>query len=171
MENISIKNKFLTFIIFLIICTIFYLYYKHDVGNDTSISEWLINYQGGFTRRGLIGEILYTLYSLTNIRLDLLLYLFVMSLYITFFYFLFKILDKTNLDFLNTLIVFSPFSFIYLAASKTLAGRKEILLFFLVTIFFYKFEKIKFTKIKYWLILILVISSLTHFGFIFYIFL
>ena len=107
-------------------------------------SDWLINYQGGFTRRGLIGEILYTLYSLTNIRLDLLLYLFVMSLYIGFFYFLFKILDKTNLDFLNTLIVFSPLSFIYLATSKTLAGRKEILLFFLITIFFYKFEKIKF---------------------------
>ena len=102
-------------------------------------SDWLINYQGGFTRRGLIGEILYTLYSLTNIRLDLLLYLFVMTLYITFFYFLFKILDKTNLDFLNTLIIFSPLSFIYLATSKTLAGRKEILLFFLITIFFYKF--------------------------------
>ena len=53
-------------------------------------SDWLINYQGGFTRRGLIGEILYTLYSLTNIRLDLLLYLFVMSLYITFFTFCLK---------------------------------------------------------------------------------
>jgi hypothetical protein len=131
-------------------------------------SDWLINYQGGFARRGLIGEILYTLYSLTNIRLDLLLYLFVMTLYITFFYFLFKILDKTNLDFLNTLIVFSPLSFIYLATSKTLAGRKEILLFFLITIFFYKFEKIKFNEIKYWLIFILIASSLTHFGFIFY---
>ena len=131
-------------------------------------SDWLINYQGGFTRRGLIGEFLYILYSITNIRLDLLLYTFVISLYIIFFYFLFKILDKTNLDFLNTLIIFSPFSFTYLAASKTLAGRKEILLFFLITIFFYKFEKIKFTEIKYWLIFIMVVASLTHFGFIFY---
>ena len=59
-------------------------------------SDWLINYQGGFTRRGLIGEFLYILYSITNIRLDLLLYTFVISLYIIFFYFLFKILDKAS---------------------------------------------------------------------------
>ena len=131
-------------------------------------SDWLINYQGGFTRRGFIGELLYNVHNFTNIRLDLLLYIFVMSLYVSFFYFLLKILDKTKLDFLNTLIIFSPLSFTYLAATKTLAGRKEILLFFLITVFFYKFEKIKFTNVKYWLIFILILTSLTHFGFIFY---
>ena len=57
MNNIFIKNKFLLYLIFIVTLSIFYLYYKHDVGNDTSISEWLINYQGGFTRRGLGGEI------------------------------------------------------------------------------------------------------------------
>ena len=75
---------------------------------------------------------------------------------------------NTNLNFLNTLILFSPLSFIYLASSKTLAGRKEILLFFLLSIFFYKLKKIKFENVKYWIILILVFSSLTHLGFIFY---
>ena len=73
-------------------------------------SDWLINYQGGFTRRGLIGEFLFIVYEITNIRLDLLLYLFVVSLYVSFFYFFFKILDKSNLNFLNTLIIFSPLS-------------------------------------------------------------
>ena len=57
MNNILLKNKLLTFIIFNIFFSIFYLYSKYEVGNDTSISEWLINYQGGFTRRGLGGEI------------------------------------------------------------------------------------------------------------------
>ena len=57
MNKYSIKNNFLLFIIFLIFYSIFYLYWKHDVGNDWSISEWLINYQGGLTRRGLGGEI------------------------------------------------------------------------------------------------------------------
>ena len=131
-------------------------------------SDWLINYQGGFTRRGLVGEFLFVLHSFTNIRLDLLLYLLVVTLYIFFFYFLLKILDKTNLNFLNTLIIFSPLSFIYPISSKSLVGRKEILLFFLITIFFYKFEKIKFKNIKYFLILIFLFTSLTHFGFAFY---
>ena len=54
-------------------------------------SDWLINYQGGFTRRGFIGELLYNVHNFTNIRLDLLLYIFVMSLYVSFFYFLLKI--------------------------------------------------------------------------------
>lgn len=131
-------------------------------------SDWLINYQGGFTRRGLVGEFLFILHSITSIRLDLLLYLFVVTLYISFFYFLLKIIDKTNLNFLNTLIIFSPLSFIYPASSKTLVGRKEILLFFLITIFFYKFEKIKFKNVKYFLVLIFLLTSLTHFGFAFY---
>ena len=163
-------NKFFLKLVFLISFLFISINFYEMVVERSyyEYSDWLINYQGGFTRRGLVGEFLYILYSITNIRLDLLLYLFVMSLYILFFYFLFKILDKTNLDFLNTLIIFSPFSFIYLATSKTLAGRKEILLFFLITIFFYKFEKIKFTEIKYWLIFILIVASLTHFGFIFY---
>ena len=57
MNKYSIRNSFLLFTIFLIFYSIFYLYFKHDVGNDWSISEWLINYKGGFTRRGLGGEI------------------------------------------------------------------------------------------------------------------
>jgi len=34
---------------------IFWLHNKHVIGNDSSMSEYLINYQGGFTRRGLLG--------------------------------------------------------------------------------------------------------------------
>ena len=37
--------------------SVFFLYRKHHVGNDSTIAEWLINYYGGFTKRGLIGEI------------------------------------------------------------------------------------------------------------------
>ena len=57
MNKYTIKNKLLLFIVFLISYSIFYLYLKHDEGLDWSISEWLINYKGGFTRRGLGGEI------------------------------------------------------------------------------------------------------------------
>ena len=131
-------------------------------------SDWLINYQGGFTRRGLFGEILYIFHEASGLGLDLILYLSVILMYFVFFLFLYRILKQSNLNFLNTLILFSPLSFIYLAFNKTLAGRKEILLFFLLVIFFYNLNKIKFENIKYWIILILTVSSLTHFGFIFY---
>ena len=54
----SIDNYLKVYIIFLSLFVVFYLFFKHTVLNDSSISEWLINYQGGFTRRGLSGEIL-----------------------------------------------------------------------------------------------------------------
>ena len=61
MQKISIKKNFLIFILINIFFVTFYLFIKHNVGNDSSISEWLINYQGGFTRRGLGGEIVMSL--------------------------------------------------------------------------------------------------------------
>ena len=41
----------------LFLFSVFFLYQKHDVANDSTISEWLINYEGGFTKRGLIGQL------------------------------------------------------------------------------------------------------------------
>ena len=45
---------------------VFFVYQKHDVGNDSTISEWLINYSGGFTKRGLVGQLsIYLSYFVT----------------------------------------------------------------------------------------------------------
>ena len=57
MKETVIKRSFFIFILINILLVIFWLNVKHVVSNDSSISEWLINYQGGFTRRGLGGEI------------------------------------------------------------------------------------------------------------------
>lgn len=159
--------KFLFVISFIIISINFYEWVNEK--SYYEYTDWLINYQGGFTRRGLIGEIVFQIHDISLFRLDLILYFFVISLYLIFFIFLNKILSKTELNFINSLILFSPLSFLYFAASKTMAGRKEILFFSLVVIFFYKFENIKFEYIKFWIIFILVISTLSHLGFIFYI--
>ena len=67
--NINIKrfnNFFLTFVTFILFVAIYNLYVKHSIGNDSTISEWLINYQGGFTRRGIIGEICYQITKFFN---------------------------------------------------------------------------------------------------------
>ena len=138
--------KFIFAISFLIISLNFYEWVIER--SYFEYSDWLINYQGGFTRRGLFGEIIFILHKITNLRLDFILFSSVILMYFSFFFFLHKIISKINLNFINTLIIFSPLSIIYLTTSKTLAGRKEMLLFFLVSIFFYKYENIKFEKIK-----------------------
>ena len=55
--NLKTKKYFSIYIISLISFAIFYLSQKYNVGNDSTISEWLINYEGGFTKRGIIGQI------------------------------------------------------------------------------------------------------------------
>ena len=62
MEKLK-SNKFVIFYLYLSTFTaIFYLGSLH-LNLSNSITEWLINYQGGFTRRGLSGE---TIYFLSN---------------------------------------------------------------------------------------------------------
>lgn len=71
------RKTFLLVWVMLIICSL-----VHSVYNDFyylnyrewGISDWLINYQGGFVRRGLLGEVLFMLYQLHpfNLRFALL---------------------------------------------------------------------------------------------------
>ena len=53
----NINSYLFIYLIILFLFSIFFLYQKHDVANDSTISEWIINYEGGFTKRGLIGQI------------------------------------------------------------------------------------------------------------------
>ena len=74
--------KILIFFSFLIVIINFFYFVKEQSLNQ--YSDWLINYQGGFVRRGLIGEIFYQLHKISLVRLDVIVFLF-----ISFFYFIF----------------------------------------------------------------------------------
>ena len=111
MQVNNLNKKLLIFISFNIFFAIFFLHYKHHVGNDTSISEWLINYQGGFTRRGLrrnqyfISK-LFSLYSRCN---------FFNPNGYPYFIFIFNIflLEEYKIKYLSIFcFIFSHFSFV-----------------------------------------------------------
>ena len=42
---------------------------------DWTTSEWLINYQGGFVRRGFIGEIVYKIHEFSDLNLRYLVFI------------------------------------------------------------------------------------------------
>ena len=108
------KNFFVIFVIFLsfvFAISKFYTFYLNY--SDWQYADWLINYQAGFVRRGLIGEILFHIHQIFYIRLDILIFFFVSSLYLLFSIFLFKslrYLENSNID---LLILFSPGFFLY----------------------------------------------------------
>lgn len=138
MENIFFRNKFLIYLIFIISLSIFYLYYKHDVGSDTSISEWLINYQGGFTRRGLGGEINIFFAELFSIPLRDTIFLLQSLGHSVYLIFLFLYVRSLNLNIIQVFALFSPLFILYPLAELEALGRKEIFIFlFYVSFLFF----------------------------------
>lgn len=166
------KNLYLNFItFFLALAFIITIFNTLEFFNQRSInqySDWLINYQGGFTRRGLIGELLFQLHIFTKLPLTLFLYFLVFILYVIFFISFYLIIKKIKIDFLDTLIILSPVSFMYTVMEQKVSGRKDILYLALLGIFILNLKKINFVNQKYFLILLITIFSLTHSGFIFY---
>ena len=76
MDIRKFNNYFFIYLFLLFFFGIIWLYTKHLVGNDSTISEWLINYQGGFTRRGLIGEICFQIAKYFDLSLRFVIFLF-----------------------------------------------------------------------------------------------
>ena len=53
----NLNRYLIVYLGILILFSYFFLYFKHQVGNDSTISEWFINYEGGFTKRGIAGQL------------------------------------------------------------------------------------------------------------------
>ena len=138
MNNINIKKGLLIFIIFNILFAIFYLNIKHSVGNDSSVSEWLINYQGGFTRRGLGGEIGIYLSNLFDISLRRSIFLIQTSIHTTYLVLIYFYFRNFKLNILQLFALYAPIFLLYPISEIEVLGRKEIFLFtFFITILFF----------------------------------
>ena len=128
----KINNKYiLIYLIILLFLSYFFLYFKHQVGNDSTISEWFINYSGGFTKRGLIGQISIFFSNLFNLNLRdsilILQILFVFIYYCLIFYYVKNIF----LERFYLLALFSPIFLLYPVAEVEVLARKEIFIFIL----------------------------------------
>ena len=124
--------------------SIFFLYKKHSVGNDSTIAEWIINYYGGFTKRGLIGEISIFLTSLFSTNLRDTIFYFQIMLVGTYFACLLLFFKNININRMLLLSIFSPIFILYPIAEIEVLARKElfIFVFFIVYIFIPKDKKL-----------------------------
>lgn len=138
MEKINIQRNFLIYIIFSIFFAIYFLYIKHSVGNDSSVSEWLINYQGGFTRRGMGGEIAINLASFFGLTLRKSIFFIQVLFHVSYLLLLFFYFRKIKLNILQLFALYAPIFLLYPIAEIEVLGRKEIILFlyFIIALFF-----------------------------------
>ena len=128
-KKINFNHLFFFYINLIFLLAVFYLYQKHQVGNDSTISEWMINYQGGFTRRGLIGEVCFQLARIFELELRYVIFLFQSILYFFFSIFLLIYLKNFKINWLIIFAIFSPLFILYPVAELEVLARKEIFLY------------------------------------------
>jgi len=123
------NSFFLLFCVFIFLTTLFWLYQKHLVGNDSTISEWLINYQGGFTRRGIIGEICFKIADYFDLELRFVIFLLQATICFTYIFLVYNFIKNLPRHALTVIAIFSPIFLLYPLGEIEVLARKETFLF------------------------------------------
>ncbi len=126
----------LSYLIVLFIFSLFFLNLKHNVLNDSTISEWLINYSGGFTKRGIIGQI--SIYFANLFALELRDSILLFQILIVGIYHILVFIYLKNIYFnrIILLAVFTPIFLLYPVAEIEVLARKETFLFVIIILYF-----------------------------------
>lgn len=143
--NLNEKKFFLFYLLFLFIFGLIFLYNKHNVGNNWTMSEWLINYQGGFTRRGLLGDIAFNLAIFFNLKIRFVIFLLQATSYLLFLIVIYNFLKDIKINFLSKLAIYTPIFLLFPLAEIESLVRKETLIFILF-IFFLNLASKKFER-------------------------
>ena len=163
------KNYFKYYLISISVFAFIWLYLKHGVGNDSTISEWIINYQGGFTRRGLPGEIAFHIAQIFDLKLRFVILLMQIFFYGLYLILIYKFFKKIKFNGIILFSLFTPIFLIYHIAELEVLARKELFLF-IGYIWFYNISS-KESKTKsciLWIIFILPLISILYEPAIFY---
>ena len=157
------KFYFGIYLAVLLVFIIFFLAAVHNSSVNNSMAEWVINYQGGFTRRGFIGEIVFQISQFFNFQLRKVFLGLQIILYLGYFFSLFFLFKKIKYNFIFSLAIFSPLLFIFSLAELEALGRKDILMFFVFIVNFLIFIRYKNKNYNYiYFIITFPVVFLTH---------
>jgi len=172
----SLKNKYFLNSIFFFIFILIFIYgighiYTNKYFSNYSFSELFINYQSGFIRRGLLGEIFWQINSFFNINPKFFFGLIFLFLNITQLFLYFKILSFYKNKFLLIIyIVFFPSLLLFGIYDHKVYLLKDIFVkisilihaFIIIYLKHCKKKEIYCTFLVYLIIPLLVIVSLIH---------
>ena len=169
----KINNYLFYYLLILLSFSYFFLFIKHQVGNDSTISEWLINYEGGFTKRGLTGQFAIETSRFFGADLRWVIYLFQSFVCTCYFILLYNLLKKLKCERVIILSIFSPIFILYPVAEIEVLARKEIIVFslFLTYLFIPRNSFLKsFSLICFSVLSILIWEPIIFFYFLLFIY-
>ena len=166
--SINFNNFFKYYLVFICFSSIFFMSRTYQLDVNNSIGEWLINYQGGFGRRGLLGELFTQLSIKINFPIrELILYFlyFTFIVYYSLIYLFFRNVKKNKLIIVSVL---SPLFILFPLAELEALGRKDILIPTFFIIYCIIFSRTSFFGLSLILLICFPILLLTHEVSIFY---
>ncbi len=168
-NNFLRTNYFKFYLIFIFLFSVLFLSQKFLYPTDWTTSEWLINYQGGFVRRGLVGEILLNIHNLSDVTLRYLVFYFEILILLIFLFLIFKFFQNVYLNQFLIFLFFCPIFLIYPLAENEVLVRKEYLL---LSIYILYLKLLLKNSYSFFLIILILlpIMNLIWDGMIFYIF-
>ena len=139
----NFKTLFGIYLISLFFFSLVFLIEKHNGGSDSTISEWLINYSGGFTKRGLIGQFCIFFAKNFNQNLRDVILIFQICLIGVYYILIFDFAKNIKINKIIFLSIFTPIFLLYPVAEIEVLARKEVFIFciFLIYLFFDNFIK------------------------------
>lgn len=128
--------RILLVVLFSVVC-IFHIFYVFIVLTLPTtppwiMGDWLINYQGGLVRRGLIGEIALQLSHILNGNIIFIVVVFQVFIFAFFLINTYRLAVKTPFSALTAALIFSPAFLLFPVLDPNGAMRKEIMLFALL---------------------------------------
>ena len=164
------KNLFFIYLSLLFLFILFFLSAVHNSPVNNSMAEWVINYQGGFTRRGFLGEIVFQISQIFNFQLRKSFLVMQILIYLAYFYSIYIFFIKIKYNYIFTLAIFSPLFFVFSLTELEALGRKDILMFLVFIINFIIYGKFKNLNYNYlYFLFSFPIVFLTHEIYIIYI--
>ena len=135
-----IKKKLFSnyFLIIILISSAIYSLWSVKLLNDFPwryvFTDWIINYEGGYIRRGLLGEISINFSNFLDLNIKYVFLLIHLSIYLLFHSIFYKFFISFKKNYIFYLLCFSPLVFLYPIATFEAFARKEIfyITFFLI---------------------------------------
>jgi len=126
---VHFKAAILSYLFLVFVATVCGAWLVFESNSVWKVGDWLINYQGGFVRRGLIGELFFVLSSWTG--LSPVFFVFATQVACYFFYFLFSglLLTRQRRALPFIILLLSPFIFLFQIHDFQGGYRKEIVYF------------------------------------------
>jgi len=158
------KNVLLLYLLVIFSATVIRGWNNHISLNTWNIGDWLINYQGGFVRRGLFGEL--ALLAHNFFGFDIVIFVFACQIlfYFGFMSFCFLLLTRQEIHESYSFLIYSPFIFSFQVFDPHGGFRKEIIAFFLLSLVYWSasLNERVFKKVFYFSLLIYPLAVLTH---------